>query len=351
MASSAFSSTFAYKAPCLILDALPSFRQGVLHALCGISALPIPGIATLTLEFLMRKTCLAALACAALLAACGGGGSSSSDGSTSDPVQPGIVATAITTPAMSGQRVVSCGNGVKCADVLVQDDGAFPQVVEGSLSVYVGPMKVLTARDTSKPLTSVMSFSSTGDETDPTFVNEMALLYSLDKDADPTNGIQIAPEAHTVMATLPWSSLRFDVPADAFLANPVLQSIVDAINAVVDAPGVSLKVRDPAQVQATLKQLLFSQKWGGSWTLALDNSTSVDLSVAADGTVTVGSTTLTFKLEPTASEAAVQFTSPTLGTFIGHLDADGTGKGTWSKTGAPPSAGFWTAQRAAPASN
>lgn len=296
----------------------------------------------------MRTHLLAPLACAVLLAACGGGGSDNSGSTPTEPIKAAVVETAVATPAISGQRVVACGNGVTCTNAITEDGGKFDQVVGGTLDFYVGPLKILSAADTSKAITSILSFSTTGDENDATFINQMSLLYSLDEDADPTNGISISAEAHTVMQSQPWSAIKFDVAPDVFVSNTALQSLVNAVNAVATKPGVSLTVRDPAQVKETVKQLLFKERWGGTWTLTLDDdaATTVALTVAADGTVKIGDTGATFSLQTLSStQADMRFTQSSVGSFIGKINADGTGKGTWSKVGTTPTAGWWTAKR------
>lgn len=296
----------------------------------------------------MRAHLLAPLACAALLAACGGGGDSPSDGSTTPPLQPAVVQTAIATPAIGGIRAVACGNGATCRDEITDADGKFYMAIGGTLEVRVGPLTILTAVDTSKAIDSVMAFSATGDENDPTFINQMTLLYSLDKDGDPTNGITIDEAAHAAVATAPYASINFAVTPELFVANPAVQAVVNAVNAVEKAPGVTLNLRDPAQVKETVKRLLFKQQWGGKWQLTLDDASAstVDLTIADDGTVDVASGTLTFPLQLQSKDTAnMRFSDSTVGSFIGSIKSDGSGKGTWSRVGSTPSAGFWTAKR------
>ena len=291
---------------------------------------------------------MAALACASLLAACGGGGDAPATDPVTPPLAPVVATSTMTTPALTGFRSVACGNGVTCLDAVADSSGKFTMVVNGTLDIYVGPLKVMSAVDTSSAVTSVAAFSATADENDPTFVNEMTLLYSLDSDGDPTNGIDIDAAAQTAMASLPYSSIRFDVTPDAFVANPAVQTVIDGINAIKSKPGVSLTVKNPAQVKETLRRLFINQRWGGTWTMTMDDSSSTTqtftVSDSGQAAVTNGPS---FQLDTTSkTQAPFRFNDMTLGSFTGTLKSDGTGSGQWSRVGSQSGAGHWTAKRA-----
>lgn len=293
-----------------------------------------------------RHTLLIAALSTALLAACGGG--SSDDTTAGTPVVPAVTAGALTGPVISGLDYGSC-NSEGCVNVGTTDTtGAFTHQRGRDLVFSVGQLEFFrTAATTTGRL---LTLSATGDEKDAAFLNKMSLLYTIDEDGTPANGIQLSTLARN---TLRDKVINFSQTADAFLADSTVQSVVTTITSG-QAKGAQ-PLYAPADVQATLTKLYFDTQYAGEWQFYFDGvdkefSTVVDASGQVTGAGAAGKAgdrVLRAQVEYTSAlKASVNGGVPGEMSVIGTFNADGTAQGqyTVNEIGAVVT-GSWTAKK------
>jgi hypothetical protein len=246
-------------------------------------------------------------------------------------------------PVIEGLRYRSCSDVEGCLEGGTSASGAFQRIRERPVQLRVGDVVVFES--TAAALAKTADFSSTADEHDPVFVNKMALLYSLDADGDPGNGIQLSAYAHAALTLPPGTQLDFTSDFATFRQDPVAVSVV--ASATLGDLGVVMPPLDPLQVQETIRQEMFRGYYAGGWDLQFDDASgTLAYTVHANGSVDAPNEPGAFAVTPTsASELLFRRVALTGRTINGHLYANGTGFGTWLDSGG--ASGRWSATRQA----
>ncbi len=172
---------------------------------------------------------LGLLSLSIVLAACGG---SSSPSPTSPAPSPTPLPSPSPTPApspsptpMGTSQSLSkpAIEGLRFEAVTVSGEtdtqGRFTQPENETVRFYIGDLDLGDSANP-EPL-SVFTLSDTAYLTQPALINRARLLYSLDIDDDPTNGIQIHEDAHTMAqgVSVDFSSPSFDDDVANLVAN------------------------------------------------------------------------------------------------------------------------------------
>lgn len=288
-----------------------------------------------------KRLAAGAFTCTALaiLAGCGGGGAASEPAAPA--LEPVVLTAQLRIPAIRGVQYRSCTASGECLSGETSAAGNYERIRDRPVDFRVGDVVLFSADALTRP-TKTADFSATGDELDPVFLNKMALLYALDADGNPDNGIALSAHAHAAATLPPGTELDFTLAPEAFRQSPVLALVVTS--ATLADQGLALPPLDPARVQTTLRQVFFAGYYAGKWTLQFDNATSAAYTVHADATVDAPDKPAAFSVpQSSASEVLFQRVDPTGRTLNGRLRADGTGFGTWLDAGG--GSGRWTATR------
>lgn len=271
------------------------------------------------------------------LAGCGAG---TTDAPRPQALKPAVQSGWLQMPVIQGMHYVSCPEVEPCLTGESSAEGEFKRVHERPVALGVGDLVVFETEAQALDETAV--FSATGDERDPVFVNKMTLLYSLDADGDPRNGIQLSQYAHAALYGT--TEMDFSVDFETFRQDPVVTTAVAL--ATLGDQELMLAPRNPVQVRESIRLAMFEGRYVGEWELSFDdNPANVrGYTVHADGTVDAPDEPGAFAVVPTsANELAFRRTVLNGRILNGELYADGTGSGVWLDTGG--ASGRWRAAR------
>jgi hypothetical protein len=298
----------------------------------------------------MRKTLLALSLAPFFLAACGGGGSSEAPEAPPVPLTPAVTAGTLSGPVISGIDYASCDK-TGCINAGTTDStGAFSQSRDRALVLSFGSAELFSNPNPASG--RMLDFSATHDETDPTFLNKMSLLCTIDEDGVPANGIQISTTARTL---LNGKTLNYQVTAEEFAADPAVATLVQAITAA--QPGGAQPLYTSSAVKDHLTQQYFKAQYQGEWQFYFDGAAEdAPFSTVVSETGEVTGSGAAGNGGAQNMKAVVDYTSSTKSkvqgaindglAIIGSFKADGTGSGSYSvaKLGSVVT-GTWTAKK------
>ena len=255
-----------------------------------------------------------------LLSACGGGGGGSTpagpterEGVFLDSAVEGLTYT-------TGGTTSTTGPG-----------GTFLYMPGATVTFSIGDIVIGTASG-QDVITPVALVPGAADETDPTVVNIVRFLISIDDDGDPgVDGIKITS---AVIAAAAGQSLDFTLSTDAFAADADVINAVAALTAVTTS-GIST-LATVADAQTHLNETLLSSMAGiYNGTYSGDTSGTWSLTVGTDGSITGSGCNTVFSSSFTASgtvssdgNTAVGVASSTA-TWEGNVNLTGVFSGTW----------------------
>jgi para-nitrobenzyl esterase len=254
-----------------------------------------------------------------LFTACGGSG-----GSSSDETLTGVFIDS----AVKGVRWVS-GDMAGTTDIA----GSFQYKSGATVQFYVGDVLLGEATGNSV-LIPVDLVASAQDITNPTVINIIRFLITLDNDNDPSNGIEInKASANLAMG----ETIDFAQSTSDFAASGIIQVLISTLTSATDAGARSLTTVSVAQAHAenSIQDLLagvysgtYSGDNSGTWVGNISTSgvftgtavSSIETVSFAGLVSTNGSGSTDFETSGGVSDGT---------TFSGTFNPDGTGAGTW----------------------
>ncbi len=168
------------------------------------------------------------------LCACGGGGGSDPPKTNTPPPDNTPTGDPPSTGTFMDGPVEGINFKTATQSGTTDTDGHYSYVAGETVIFSVGGINFpsVTASQVVTPLDMIAKT----DLADPTVVNILRLLQSLDKDGDASNGIQIAPAAHTAATglSISFSSATFETDVANLVANSgsVTTALIDATTAV-----------------------------------------------------------------------------------------------------------------------
>ena len=221
-------------------------------------------------------------------------------------------------------------------------DGAFLYEQGGTVTFKIGDIVVGTANGQAV-MTPVSLVSGATNETDPTVVNIVQFLLTIDDDSNPTNGIQITA---TQSATATGQSIDFT--SASFDTDTNLLNVIALLT-----PGTTLV--SELDAQAHLKDTLFtaiagiyngtySGDDGGTWSVTASTGgiiTGSGCDTSSQTVFSIGGTV------GTDGASVLGFTDGGIGSYSGNFSLTGTFSGTWTESG---NAGTFTGAKASSAS-
>jgi len=175
------------------------------------------------------NTLLCASALLALTACGGGGGSSSNDTPTPEPVN--------NTGVFLDSPVINIGYRTETLEGVTDAQGVYEYVTGETVTFFIGDLVFpsVTATGTITPL----DLAGTDDVNDPTVVNMIRLLQTLDSNGDPSDGVTITDEAAGIATAVVFDSTVAEFESSdavtSLIRNPNLNletSVVELVSAV-----------------------------------------------------------------------------------------------------------------------
>lgn len=171
------------------------------------------------------------------LSACGGGGGDgggTTSGTVPPPVTPPVAPSPVTPTVLLGVFLDSPVSNIsyKTATQTGTTDlqGQFKYVANETVTFSVGSVTLPSA--TASAIITPMELAKTTDMSSNTVLNMLVFLQSLDKDGDPSNGIQIQDAAISAATT----ALDFNISPAAFRANTVFTTLIANSGSVSKTP-------------------------------------------------------------------------------------------------------------------
>lgn len=163
-----------------------------------------------------KQLALSALpfAFAALVAACGGGGSGG-DGSSGG----GGSGSGETRGVLLDSPVANVGYRTETKEGVTDAEGRFDYEPGETVTFFIGDLE-FPPIDTASIVTP-LDFAGTDDPLNDSVVNMIRLLQTLDKDGDPSNGIEITDAAKAAA-----TQLDFNVSKEAFESSTAVESLI-----------------------------------------------------------------------------------------------------------------------------
>lgn len=265
------------------------------------------------------------------LSGCGGGGGGSDPGVAVDT-------TSKSKPTATGVLLDSKVEGITYISGSVSGvtdaNGTFRYETGSTVRFVVGGLVIGEAQG--KGVITPVDFVKGGDASNPTVLNIVRFLVTIDSDGNPDNGIQITK---TMRNLVDGDSINFAQSAANFAANGNVQTIVSQITAATTA-GARTLVTD-----SVAKKHLSNTIWNyyaGSYsgTFSGDDSGSFDVQIMANGMMigtgtssSVGTFTVTGQLSTDGSLTFATGGTSTSATFTGKIGTKGALSGTWKNTG------------------
>ena len=259
----------------------------------------------------------------------------------------------ITTPTTSqGKFIDAAVEGITYTSGslsgITSADGSFSYQTGQSVTFSIGAITLGTVSGSSI-ITPVQLVAGAANETDPTVVNIVQFLLSIDDDNNPANGIKITPAMVTAAAGL--SNIDFTLAG--FDTD---SGVINAISAIKSAATVGyIGVYDQTLAQAHLRGSLFSELSGtysgtytggkdsGTWIIVLDTSGNV---VPAQSSVTSTTFNVTYPYNLTGTVNTSGSTNVATGTagtatWAGVINiTTGVFSGTWNDPSEPDNGTF-----------
>ena len=171
-----------------------------------------------------------------LLSACGGGGGDGASTTPSPvtppvtPVTPGPVPPTVLLGVFLDSPVSNISYKTSTQTGTTDLQGQFKYVANELVTFSVG--KVVLPSATASAIITPMDLAKTSDMSNNVVLNMLVFLQSLDKDGDPSNGIQIQ-DAAIKAAT---SAIDFNVSPTSFRANAVFTTLIANSGSVTKTP-------------------------------------------------------------------------------------------------------------------
>ncbi len=206
-------------------------------------------------------------------------------------------------------------------------NGTFQYEAGASITFEVGGIVLGTAK--AKAIMTPVSLVPTAvDETDPTVVNIVRFLITLDSDNDLSNGIDIAPEVHTIAREL---SLDFTLAGSAFDAASDVQNVIALVTKGVNSFASGERAID--HFNGTLMGAIagiyngtYSGGDRGTWSIVVDS----DGTITGTGCSTVELFEFGINGRFTSDGELSSFGFSSNGEFFGRFDiATGRFSGNW----------------------
>ncbi|MBL4798605.1 MAG: hypothetical protein JKY50_14400 [Oleispira sp.] len=143
-----------------------------------------------------------------ILSACGGG---SSDGSSGGPVQQ--------TGVFIDSEVINVGYRTATLNGVTDNLGQYQYIEGEKVTFFIGELEFPEV--TATPVVTPLVMANTKNIDDPTVVNIIRLLQTLDKDGNPSNGITITEEAADVA-----EAVNFEVSVAEFEISPAATYLI-----------------------------------------------------------------------------------------------------------------------------
>ncbi len=275
------------------------------------------------------------------LSGCGGGSGGSGPGATTDT-------TSQSKPTATGVLLDSKVDGISYISGSVSGvtdaNGTFRYEIGSTVRFMIGGLVIGEAQG--KDLITPVDFVTGGSVSQPTVLNIVRFLVTIDSDGNPDNGIQITTTMRNLVSG---NAINFAQSAANFSANGNVQTIVSEITAATTAGARTLVTDSVAKKH--LSNTIWSY-YAGSYagTFSGDDTGSFDLQIMPNGMMIGTGTsnsggifsisghlgtdgTLTFATGSTSTSA----------TFSGKIDTSGALSGTWKNAG---ETGKFSAQRA-----
>lgn len=253
------------------------------------------------------------------LVACGGGGTT--------PSAPTVLQGVFLDSVVEGLTYTSVSqSGTTDAN------GTFNYVQGETITFKVGDIVIGTA--TAKGVMTPISLVSVAtDETNPTVINIVRFLLTIDDDNDPTNGIQITAAVDAASIA---QSLDFTLSTSAFSSDANILNVIALLTSASTSVTSTLVSESVAQIHLN-NTLLTTMAGIYNGTFSGDGSGTWSIVVTTNGVITgsgCANSTDPFSAAGTVSSdgvSALGFASD--GNFAGSFDLAGTFSGTWSANG------------------
>lgn len=210
----------------------------------------------------MRDKKLWSLVVVSVLAGCGGG----SGGGGNPGPGPGVPQEVV-TGILFDSPIINITYETDDLSGVTNNLGEFDYTVGHTVTFSIGDLDFPTV--VVAPVLTPLNFASTADTSDATLLNMVRLLQTLDKDADPDNGITITDTAKAVATQVDFSLSEADFAASGAVTNlifnagqdTVVTGLVDSVGAIdhfeqqLDANGViygTIAQRDERAITAYL---------------------------------------------------------------------------------------------------
>ncbi len=262
------------------------------------------------------------------LSGCGGGSGGSA---------PGVTGKSIATGVFLDSKVEGITYVSGSVSGVTDANGTFHYEKGSTVRFMIGGLVIGIAQG--KKVITPVDFVSGGDTSNPTVLNIVRFLVTIDSDGNPDNGIQITK---TMRNQTSGDSIKFTQSATNFAANGNVQIIVSEITAVTTA-GARTLVADNVAKKHLSGTLLNYYAGSYSGTFSGNDSGSFNVRIVGNGLITgtgssnsAGTFSVSGQLSADGNLTFATGGTSTSATFTGKIGTSGALSGTWknaSETG------------------
>lgn len=267
------------------------------------------------------------------LAGCGGGGgggpANSGSEVTVDNTNKNIATGVFLDSKVEGITYISGSiSGVTDAN------GTFRYETGGTVRFMIGDLLIGEAQG--KELITPVDFVRGGSVSQPTVLNIVRFLLTIDNDGNPDNGIQISKTMHNLASK---NSISFAQSAADFAANGNVQTIISEITAATTAGARTLVADSAAQnhLSGTIWKYYAGRYTG---TFSGEDSGAFDVTIMANGMIagtgsskSEGGFVVTGQLATDGTLSFATGSTSTSAAFKGKITTGATLSGTWKNSG------------------